>query len=348
MTAKPTQNNGAAGRKVLITGTAGFIGFHLARLLLAEGFRVHGYDGMTDYYDVRLKQRRNSILLQSPNFACTEGMLEDRDLFDRAADGFSPDVIVHLAGQAGVRYSLENPRAYLDSNVIGTFNVMEAARRLNVQHLLMASTSSVYGANEEMPFCETDKADSQLTIYAATKKATESMGHAYAHLWNLPTTMFRFFTVYGPWGRPDMALYKFVDAILDGRAVDIYNHGEMYRDFTYVEDLVRGIRLLIDAVPVRPVDGVVPAGDSLSPVAPWRVVNIGNSDKVRLLDFVEAIEASLGTKAIRNYMPMQAGDVPATWANAELLQRLTGYRPQTDVRRGIAQFVSWFREYYGK
>lgn len=334
--------------RVLITGTAGFIGFHLARLLLAEGFRVHGYDGMTDYYDVRLKQRRHAILLQDGNFSATEGMLEDRALFDRVADEFRPEVIIHLAAQAGVRYSLENPRAYIDANVTGTFNVMEAARRLEVRHLLMASTSSVYGANEEMPFRETDKADTQLTIYAATKKATESMGHVYAHLWNLPTTMFRFFTVYGPWGRPDMAPYKFVDAIVEGRPVDIYNHGDMYRDFTYVDDLVRGIRLLIDAVPVRPADGVVPEGDSLSPVAPWRVVNIGNSDKVRLLDFVDAIEDCIGRPAIRNYMEMQKGDVQATWADATLLQRLTGYRPQTGFRDGIAQFVGWFRDYYGK
>ncbi|NIJ41627.1 UDP-glucuronate 4-epimerase [Parvibaculum indicum] len=335
-------------RKVLVTGTAGFIGYHLAKLLLAEGFRVHGYDGMTDYYDVTLKQKRHSMLLQHPNFSADEGMLEDVVLLDRVADEFSPDIIVHLAAQAGVRYSLENPRTYIDANVVGTFNVMEAARRLNVQHLLMASTSSVYGANESMPFTETEKADTQLTIYAATKKANESMGHAYAHLWNLPTTMFRFFTVYGPWGRPDLALYKFVDAILDDRPIDIYNHGDMYRDFTYVDDLVRGIRLLIDSVPERPEDGVVPGGDSLSPVAPFRVVNIGNSDKVRLLDFVDAIEESLGKKAIRNYMPMQMGDVPATWADATLLQRLTGYRPQTDFRDGIARFVDWFRDYYGK
>lgn len=335
-------------KRILITGTAGFIGFHLAKLLLAEGFRVHGYDGMTDYYDVRLKQRRHQMLLQAPNFSMTEGMLEDQKLFDRVADDFAPEVIVHLAAQAGVRYSLENPRAYLDSNVIGTFNVMEAARRLKVQHLLMASTSSVYGANEDMPFVETSKADTQLTIYAATKKATESMGHAYAHLWNLPTTMFRFFTVYGPWGRPDLALYKFVDAILDGRPIDVYNFGDMWRDFTYVDDLVRGIRLLIDAVPVRPDDGVVPEGDSLSAVAPWRVVNIGNSDRVRLTDFIDAIEDCLGMRATRNLMPMQIGDVPATWADCSLLQSLTGYKPQTDFRDGIATFVTWYREYSGK
>ena len=335
-------------RRVLITGTAGFIGFHLARLLLAEGFRVHGYDGMTDYYDVTLKQRRHAMLLQNPNFTATEALLEDHARLDAVADEFRPGLIIHLAAQAGGRYSLENPRAYLDANVIGSFNVMEAARRLEVRHLLMASTSSVYGANTEMPFSETEKADTQLTIYAATKKANESMAHAYAHLWNLPTTMFRFFTVYGTWGRPDLALYKFVDAILDDRPIDIYNHGDMYRDFTCVDDLVRGIRLLIDAVPERPADGIVAEGDSLSPVAPFRIVNIGNSDKVRLLDFVDAIEESLGKTAIRNYMPMQKGDVPATWADASLLQRLTGYRPQTDFRDGIARFVEWFRDYYGK
>lgn len=335
-------------RKVFITGTAGFIGFHLAELLLAEGFRVHGYDGMTDYYDVRLKQRRHQMLMQNPNFSMTEGMLEDVDTLNKVTDDFAPDIIVHLAAQAGVRYSLENPRAYIESNVVGTFNVMEAAKRLQVEHLLMASTSSVYGANEEMPFDEMEKADTPLTIYAATKKANEAMGHSYAHLYDLPTTMFRFFTVYGPYGRPDLALFKFVDAILDGRPIDIYNHGDMYRDFTYVKDLVRGIRLLIDAAPVRPADKVVPTGDSLSPVAPFRVVNIGNSDKVRLLDFVDAIEEELGQKAIRNYMPMQTGDVPATWANADLLQALTGYKPQTDIKDGIHDFVTWFRDYYNK
>jgi UDP-glucuronate 4-epimerase len=334
-------------RKVLITGTAGFIGFHLARLLLQEGFKVHGYDGMTDYYDVRLKQRRHQILLQNPHFTATEALLEDRATLDTTADAFQPDIIVHLAAQAGVRYSIENPRAYLDSNVIGTFNVMEAARRLQIQHLLMASTSSVYGANTEMPFAETDKADTQLTIYAATKKATESMSHAYAHLWHIPTTMFRFFTVYGPWGRPDMALYKFVEAILNDRPIEIYNHGEMYRDFTYVTDLVRAIRLLIDTPPPLPGTAVPTPNDSLSPVAPWRVVNIGNSDKVKLLDFVDAIEEATGRKAQRIYLPMQPGDVPATWANANLLRSLTGYAPQTDIKDGITAFVSWYREYYG-
>jgi UDP-glucuronate 4-epimerase len=334
--------------RVLITGTAGFIGFHLAQLLLREGAVVHGFDGMTDYYDVRLKQRRHQVLLQNPGFTATEGMLEDQALFDQVADSFAPDMIVHLAGQAGVRYSIENPRAYLDSNVIGAFNVMEAARRLKVQHLLMASTSSVYGANDKVPYAESDKVETQMSFYAATKKANENMAHAYAHIHNLPVTMFRFFTVYGPWGRPDMALYKFVDATLEGRPIDVYNHGEMYRDFTYVEDLVRGIRLLMDAIPVRPDDGVVPEGDSLSPVAPWRVVNIGNSTSVKLTDFIDAIEDALGLKTTRNLMPMQAGDVPRTWADASLLQRLTGYRPETDMRLGVQKFVAWYRDYAGK
>ena len=336
-------------KRVLVTGTAGFIGFHLAKLLLDEGFRVHGFDGMTEYYDVALKQRRHAMLLQHPNFSATEAMLEDTQAFDAMADEFAPQVIIHLAGQAGVRYSLENPRSYLETNVMGTFNVMEAARRLKVEHLLMASSSSVYGGNDVMPFTELDRTDAPLTIYAASKKANESMGHSYAHLWDLPTTMFRFFTVYGPWGRPDLAFYKFADAILEERPIDIYNHGEMYRDFTYVDDLVRGIRLLIDVVPQRPASKEeIEEGDSLSPVAPYRVVNIGNSEKVRLLDFIDAIETSLGKKAIRNYMEMQIGDVPATWADATLLKSLTGYRPQTDFREGIDRFVRWFRDYYQK
>ena len=330
--------------KVLVTGSAGFIGFHLCKLLLREGFTVLGYDGMTDYYDVRLKHGRHQTLLQNEGFDAVEGMLEDVALLDRTVDGFAPEAIVHLAAQAGVRYSLEQPRAYIDSNVVGTFNIMEAARRNDVGHLLMASTSSVYGANEDMPFTETEKADTPLTIYAATKKATEAMGHSYAHLHDLPTTMFRFFTVYGPWGRPDLALYKFVEAMLEGRPIDIYNHGDMYRDFTYVDDLVRAIRLLIDAKPVR-VDNrdEIPEWDSLSPVAPFRIVNIGNAEKVRLLDFIDAIEAELGIEAKRNYMPMQTGDVPATWADTRLLRELTGYRPQTNFKDGIGEFVSWYR-----
>ncbi|MEL6541276.1 MAG: NAD-dependent epimerase/dehydratase family protein [Pseudomonadota bacterium] len=334
-------------RKVLVTGSAGFIGYHLSQLLLDEGFEVVGYDGMTDYYDVRLKERRHQMLRQNEKFRAREGLLEDMDTLHAFAMEERPDVIVHLAAQAGVRYSLENPRAYVDANLVGAFNVMECARELEVDHLLMASTSSVYGANEEMPFDEREKCDHQLTLYAATKKANEAMTHSYAHLWNLPTSMFRFFTVYGPWGRPDMALFKFTRGILEGTPIDIYNQGEMYRDFTYVKDLVRGLRLLIDTPPVRPESANdIVEYDSLSPAAPWRVVNIGNSDKVRLMDFVTAIEEECGREAIKNFMPMQKGDVPATWADATLLKELTGYAPQTDVRVGIRHFVAWYRDYY--
>jgi UDP-glucuronate 4-epimerase len=336
-------------QRVLITGTAGFIGYHLAELLLEKGYTVHGYDGLTDYYDVQLKKRRHQRLLQNPNFTATESMLEDFEKLQRTASEFQPDVIVHLAAQAGVRYSVEQPRTYVESNVVGTFNVLEVARQLSVDHLLIASTSSVYGANTDMPFRESEKADTQLSIYAATKKATESIGHSYSHLFGIPTTMFRFFTVYGPWGRPDLALFKFVDAILDDRPIDVYNYGDMERDFTYVADLVRAVELLIPIVPPAATErGDVSANDSLSPVAPFRIVNIGNSEPVRLLDFIEIIEEQLGKKAVRNDMPMHLGDVRATWADATLLMELTGYRPETNIRDGVAAFVDWFRDYYRK
>ncbi len=334
-------------RTVLVTGSAGFIGYHLSALLLAEGFRVVGLDAMTDYYDVTLKERRHAMLLQNPNFSTTNIRLEDATAIDRYVRDEKPDVIVHLAAQAGVRYSLENPRAYVETNLIGTFNVMEAAREYGCAHLLMASTSSVYGANTVMPFIETEKTETQMTLYAATKKANESMAHSYAHLWKIPTTMFRFFTVYGPWGRPDMALFKFVRATLDGDPIDVYNHGDMSRDFTYVTDLVRGIRLLIDTPPVEPDSpDDIEEGDSLSPAAPYRVVNIGNSNMVRLTDFIDEIERCLEIPVQRNFMPMQKGDVPATWANADLLAKLTGYSPKTDVATGIKEFVNWYRDYY--
>jgi len=331
-------------RKIFVTGSAGFVGFHLAKALLDEGFAVQGYDGMTPYYDPQLKIARHALLRAYPQFSATEAMLEDVESLTAAIANFDPDVIVHLAAQAGVRYSLEEPRAYVETNIVGTFNVLECARANKVDHLLMASTSSVYGANTQMPFTETDKADTPLTIYAATKKATEAMGHAYAHLHSLPTTMFRFFTVYGPWGRPDMAYFKFTRAILAGDPIDIYNNGDMWRDFTYVGDLVRGIRLLMDAVPGGPETAV--DGDSLSAAAPFRVVNIGNSDKVRLLDFIAALEAALDRKAVRNMMPMQTGDMQATWADASLLRALTGYQPTTELHDGVARFVEWYREYH--
>ncbi|MDF2140127.1 NAD-dependent epimerase/dehydratase family protein [Paenirhodobacter sp. CAU 1674] len=333
-------------RTALVTGSAGFIGYFTCKQLLEDGFRVIGLDAMTDYYDVALKQRRQSMLLQNPNFRAINDAVETPGLLMGLFATEKPDVVIHLAAQAGVRYSIENPRSYLESNIVGTFELLEAARAHPPQHMLLASTSSVYGANTEMPYTETDRADHQMSFYAATKKATENMAHSYAHLFGLPVTMFRFFTVYGPWGRPDMALFKFTKAILNGDPIDVYNYGDMKRDFTYVEDLVQGIRLLIDTPPVRPADGVVPEGDSLSPVAPWRVVNIGNSDAVQLTDFIAAIEAATGRTATRNLMPMQAGDVPATWANAGLLRSLTGYAPQTRVPEGVAKFVAWYRDYY--
>lgn len=334
-------------RTVLITGTAGFIGFHLAQLLLKEGFRVVGFDGMTPYYDVAIKRHRHQILKQSPAFQCEEGMLEDIAMLQALCERERPSIIVHLAAQAGVRYSIENPRAYIEANLVGTFNIMECARELSVEHLLMASTSSVYGANTEMPFAETQKTETPLTLYAATKKANEEMAHSYAHLWKMPTTMFRFFTVYGPWGRPDLALFKFVSAALSGEAIDVYNHGHMARDFTYVTDLALAIRLLIDTPPSQPgPDRVAIEGDSISPVAPWRVVNIGNNTRVPLMDFIAEIERSIGMEIRKNFMEMQKGDVPQTWADSSLLQRLTGYCPKTNVRDGVKNFVDWYRDHY--
>ncbi len=333
-------------KKILITGTAGFIGFHLAKLLLDQGFKIHGYDGMTNYYDIKLKQARNDILLKYPNFSQTIGMLEDHQKLEDTVDKIEPEIIIHLAAQAGVRYSLENPRAYIDSNILGTFNILEFSKKIQVKHLLMASTSSVYGANLEMPFTEIEKTDSQLTIYSATKKANESMAHSYAHLWKIPITIFRFFTVYGPWGRPDMALFKFVKSILKNKPIDIYNHGEMYRDFTYVDDVVKGISFLIDSIPVLKGSEQTLKNDSLSKVAPFRIVNIGNSEAIKLSDFIKIIEDVLNKKAIQNLLPLQKGDVIKTLADGSLLQDLTNFSPKTNYKEGISRFIEWYRKYY--
>ncbi len=331
--------------RYLVTGTAGFIGFHLARRLLDEGHSVTGFDGMTPYYDVALKHSRHALLQRYDAFRFHIGQLENMDALRRAADLATPDVIVHLAAQAGVRYSIDNPRSYTDSNLVGSFNVLELARDLKPRHLLLASTSSVYGANEQIPFVETDKTDWPLTFYAATKKAVEAMSHSYSHLFHIPTTSFRFFTVYGPWGRPDMALFKFVDAIENERPIEVYGEGGMKRDFTYVDDLVEAIVRLIGCVPVagRPVAGpdVV---DTLSPVAPWRVVNIGVGQPVELLSFIETIENCLGKRAVRKMLPMQSGDMQATYADPRLLEALTGFRPKTSVEEGVAAFIRWYLE----
>jgi UDP-glucuronate 4-epimerase len=327
--------------RYLITGTAGFIGFHLAKRLLDDGHFVTGFDGMTPYYDVRLKERRHAILARSNGFRPVIGMLEDKTALERAAEIGEPDVIVHLAAQAGVRYSLENPKAYVDSNLIGSWNMLELAKAVQPKHLLLASTSSIYGSNEKIPFAETDRADEPMTLYAATKKSGELMAHSYAHLYKVPTTAFRFFTVYGPWGRPDMALFKFVDSILNGRPIEIYGEGRMSRDFTYIDDLVEGIVRLMGVIPAE--DNRIEDIDTLSHHAPFRVVNVGGGQPVELMRFVETVEAAVGHQAIRTMLPMQQGDVPRTFAAPDLLNSLTGFTPSISVEEGVRRFVEWYR-----
>jgi UDP-glucuronate 4-epimerase len=332
--------------RYLVTGTAGFIGFHLARRLLADGHTVAGIDGMTAYYDVTLKASRHRLLSKKPRFHRHEFMLDDIDRLKAVVREEQPEVMIHLAAQAGVRYSIENPRAYADSNLIGTFNFLEATRVVEARHVLVASTSSVYGGNETTPFKETDRADYPLTLYASTKKATELMAHSHAHTWGIPITVFRCFTVYGPWGRPDMALFKFVEAIIAGQPIEIYGQGNMSRDFTFIDDLVECIVRLVGCVPEigKSVsgDGVE---DSLSPVAPHRVVNIGGGHPVQLLEFIEEIENALGRRAKRNYVDMQMGDVRDTSADLRLLERLIGFQPETPVKAGVRAFVDWYAEH---
>ncbi|MBU0835715.1 MAG: NAD-dependent epimerase/dehydratase family protein [Alphaproteobacteria bacterium] len=327
-----------------ITGTAGFIGFHLARRLLADGHQVTGFDGMTQYYNVKLKQMRHAALAQYPAFKPVIAMLEDRQAVEEAMATAKPDVVIHLAAQAGVRYSLENPQSYLTSNVTGSYNIIELAERHKVKHLMLASTSSIYGANPTVPFHETDRADEPLTIYAATKKSMELMAHAHAHLYKTPTTAFRFFTVYGPWGRPDMALFKFVDLMLNDQPIEIYGEGKMSRDFTYIDDLVEAIVRISHVIPDesnRVADDKI---ETLSRQAPYRLVNIGGGQPENLMDFVEMVERALDQPAIRRMLPMQKGDVPRTYAAPDLLQELTGYTPSTKLEDGVKAFVKWYIE----
>lgn len=334
-------------RTALVTGSAGFIGYFTSKALLAQGWNVVGLDAMTDYYDVELKNRRHQMLMQSAGFSAVTARLETPNLLRDLFEKHQFDTVIHLAGQAGVRHSIDAPRSYLESNLIGAFELLEAARAFPPEHMLLASTSSVYGANTQMPYSENDKVDTQMSFYAATKKATEVMAHSYAHLYDLPITMFRFFTVYGPWGRPDMAHFKFTKAIIEGNPIEIYNHGKMKRDFTYIDDLVHGIVALIDAVPPMPDAGAEAIeGDSLSPVAPHRAVNIGTGSPVQLLEFVKAIETAIGIEAQKVFMDIQPGDVPATWAEVNLLRSLTGEVPTTPIQTGIQSFVDWYRDYY--
>lgn len=335
-------------KTALVTGAAGFIGYHISKTLLSEGWKVIGIDCMTDYYDVSLKVRRESMLKQNASYRSVHEKVETPDVLSNLFEEGRPNIVIHLAAQAGVRYSIENPRAYLESNINGTFELLEAARAFPPEHMLLASTSSAYGANKDMPYRETVKADHQMSFYAATKKSTENMAHSYAHLFGLPITMFRFFTVYGPWGRPDMALFKFTKAILEGNPIDVYNYGDMSRDFTYIDDLINGMMLLIEAVPERTLSASIKLerADSKSEVAPYRVVNIGNSVPSRLEDFILEIEKATGKQAIKNMMPMQAGDVPSTWADTSLLTHLTGYQSKTSLSMGVEEFVNWYRDYY--
>ncbi len=330
-------------KRVLITGTAGFIGFHLAELLLKLDYEVIGLDGMTKYYDVELKKQRHKILLKYDNFNENIFLLENKYKLSKLISKTTPNIIIHLAAQAGVRHSIKDPRSYVDSNILGFFNLIETAIKYPPKHILLASTSSVYGANKNFPFLENDKADLQMSFYAASKKANEVMAHSLSHINNIPITVFRFFTVYGPWGRPDMAAFKFTRAILDGKPIDVYNNGLLWRDFTYISDLVNAIQLLIDQIPG---EKRYCKEDSLSPVAPFRIVNIGNSNKVKLEDFISNIENALNKKAIRNYKSMQKGDVKKTWANTNLLKSLTGYQPNTPISEGLKKFCEWYKEYY--
>ena len=334
-------------KKVFITGSAGFIGFHLSKYLLDKRINVHGYDSMNNYYDVKLKKSRLGLLKKYNNFTFTRNKLENADSLKKSILKFKPDYIIHLAAQAGVRYSIQKPRVYLTSNIEGTYNIIEFAKIAKVKHLIIASSSSVYGANKKIPFKEIDKTDTQLSIYAATKKSTESIAHSYSNIWNVPITMLRFFTVYGPWGRPDMALFKFTKGILNKKRIDIYNKGKMYRDFTYIDDIVKGIFLLINKPPNHKQKGKFKK-DTLSPIAPFRILNIGNTKKVYLLNFIKTLEKELNIKAIRNYMPMQKGDVKQTLSDTNLLKKITGYNPKTKYQDGIKKFLNWYLEYYKK
>lgn len=332
--------------KVLVTGAAGFIGFHLSKRLLKEGFSVVGLDNLNDYYDVNLKKSRLEILEKEKDFAFVNASLEDNDALQSVFRSHSPSYVVNLAAQAGVRYSLTNPHTYVQANLVGFVNILEACRHHKVKHLVYASSSSVYGSNTRMPFSVSDNVDHPVSLYAASKKANELMAHTYSHLYKLPTTGLRFFTVYGPWGRPDMALFLFTKAILEDRPIDVFNYGKMKRDFTYIDDIIEGVYRVMKNVPVENPDW---QGDNPDPAvssAPYKIYNIGNNEPVELGDFISEIEKCLGKEAQKNMMPIQPGDVPATYANVDALMNDVGFKPATSIQTGIRNFINWYREYY--
>lgn len=332
--------------KILVTGAAGFIGFHTSQELCRRGFEVVGLDNLSDYYDVQLKRDRLAALQNLPGFSFLKADIADQESVESAFESHSFDLVIHLAAQAGVRYSIDNPSVYIQSNIVGTANLLEASRQAKVKHFAYASSSSVYGMNRKVPFSENDAVDHPISLYAATKKADELLAHSYSHLFHLPTTGLRFFTVYGPWGRPDMALYKFTEAILEGKPIDVYNHGKMKRDFTYVSDIVEGT-LAASLNPAEPDPNWTPTEpESHSSSAPYRIFNIGNHQSVDLLHFIQVLEDALGKKAQLNLLPLQAGDVLETFAEIDRLQAATGYQPSTPIEVGIPKFVAWYQDYY--
>ena len=331
--------------KFLVTGAAGFIGFHVSKRLLNDGHQVVGIDNINDYYDVKLKESRLEQL-ESPFFTFYKLDLADRDGMAKLFETEQFERVIHLAAQAGVRYSLENPYAYADSNLTGYLNILEGCRHNKVQHLLYASSSSVYGLNRKMPFSTDDSVDHPVSLYAATKKANELMAHTYSHLYSIPTTGLRFFTVYGPWGRPDMALFKFTKAMLEGKSIDVYNYGKMKRDFTYIDDIVEAIVRIQDVIPQPDPEWTVEEGSPATSSAPYRVYNIGNSSPVELMDYINALEQALGLEAKKNMMPIQPGDVLNTSAETVALYKIINFKPATPVKKGVKQFVEWYKEYY--
>ncbi len=330
-----------------ITGSSGFIGFHLAMFFLSNDWEVVGLDALTDYYDVNLKKARQKKLCKNSNFHNYEGFIQDTKILNKIFLNHKPNIVIHLAAQAGVRYSIENPMSYVETNLLGTFQILEIARKFKPEHLLMASTSSVYGSNKDYPLHENQKCSTPISFYAATKLSNEAMAHSYSHLYEIPVTMFRFFTVYGPWGRPDMALFKFTKNIFLGKPIDVYNKGNMLRDFTYVEDLVKAIFLLTSKEPKKINERKeIIKNDNISAVAPFRVVNIGNSNPINLLDFIKELENILGKEAKKNFLSMQDGDIEKTHSDINLLIALTGFEPKTNIHEGICKFVKWYKNYY--